>query len=95
MQEDSKRRFINNEGIEMVHESFLNDNGEEIGFAEYPYYTPEEEARMQAEMQAQQEAMEHERQLEIQKEKMNGTILAQILLNQAQLTAALKEKGAV
>lgn len=88
-------RFTNNDGVEMIHKPLFNDAGEEIGYTEYPYRTPEEEAQLQAKIQAQQEAMEHERQLEIQKEKMNGTILAQILLNQAQLTAALKEKGAV
>lgn len=95
MQENPKRRFTSDDGIEMVHESFLNDNGEEIGFAEYPYHTPEEEAKMQAERQAQMEAEEHQRQLEAQKAQMQGTILTQLLLNQAQLLAKLKESGVI
>lgn len=95
MNENPKQIFTNDNGVKMVHESFLNDAGEEIGYAEYPYRTPEEEAQMQTEMQAQMEAEEHQRQLEAQKTKMQNTILTQLLLNQAQLMAKLKESGVI
>lgn len=89
-------RYINDDGIEMCSDLFINDEtGEVTGRCDYPYISPEEEARIQAKMQAQMEAEEHQRQLEAQKAQMQGTILTQLLLNQAQLMAKLKESGVI
>lgn len=91
----SQRKIIDKDGRKYVHESFLNENGEEIGYAEYPYISPEEQAKIDAEIKAQQEAEERARQIEEQKQKMSSEILTQLLLNQAQLTASLREKGVI
>lgn len=91
--------YINDDGVKMVKDTFLDDDGNEFGSATYPYVSPEEQERLEKEeeerrIKAAQEA-EIARQQEEMEQAMKESTMTQILLNQATLMAALKEKGVI
>lgn len=91
-----QERYINDNGVEMCRDLCINDEtGEIVGQCEYPYVSPEEQERANAELLAQRAEAEQQKLLEAQQEAMNKAAITQILLNQAQLTAALKAKGVI